>query len=73
MNVNAILTRQVRAHEAGQAGQRKLERDNERAVCRAFGWTKLKVDPILLRAACGFRSGTVQCSTDCEDSIDIGG
>jgi hypothetical protein len=73
LNVNAILTRQVRAHEAGQAGQRKLERDNERAVCRAFGWTKLKVDPILLRAACGFRSGTVQCSTDCEDSIDIGG
>ncbi len=30
------------------------------------------MDPTLLRAACGFWSGTVQCSTDCENTIDIG-
>ena len=71
LNVNAILTRQVREHEAGVTWQRKLERANERAVCQAFGWTKLKVDPTLLRAACGFWSGTVHCSTDCEDTTDI--
>ncbi len=72
LNVNAILTRQVREHEACEAWPRQLERDNERAVCRAFGWTKLKVDPTLLRAACGFWSDTVQCSTDSEDTTDIG-
>ena len=71
-NVNAMLTRQVRQHEAGEAWQRELAKNNERAVCRAFGWTKLKVNPSLLRAACGFWSGTVHCSTDCEDTTDIG-
>ncbi len=30
------------------------------------------MDPTLLRAACGFWSGTVQCSTDCEDTTDMG-
>jgi chromosome segregation ATPase len=72
LNENDILRRQVRQHEAGQAGERELERDNERAVCRAFGWSKLKVDPTLLRAACGFWSGTVQCSTGCENTTDVG-
>ncbi len=69
LTVNAIFTRQVREHEAGKAWQRKLKRTNERAVCQAFGWTKLKVESTLLRAASGFWSGTVQCSTDCEDTI----
>jgi hypothetical protein len=72
LNENDILRLQVRQHEAGQAWEQELNRDNERAVCRAFGWSKLKVDPTLLRAACGFWRGTVQCSTDCENTTDVG-
>jgi hypothetical protein len=72
MNANAILTRKVRQHELGLLWQRRLDRDNEKCVLRAFGWTKLKADPVLLRAACGFWSATVHCTTNCDDTTDIG-
>jgi hypothetical protein len=58
---NECLKRRLEYFELGLVGQRRLERDTRRAVIRAFGWNPLKVDPTLLRAACGFWAGTVQC------------
>jgi hypothetical protein len=50
---NYLLTSKVdqfvqkqREHEAAQVRRRKCDRDNERAVCRTFGW---KLNPTLLR------------------------
>ena len=42
--------------------RRRGERDNKRAVLRAFGWKLSKVNPTMLRAACGFWNATIDSS-----------
>jgi hypothetical protein len=39
--------------------RRRVERDCKRAVLRAFWWKLSKVNPTLLRAACGFWNATI--------------
>ena len=69
---NESLKRRLEYFEVGLVGQRRMERDTRKAVSRAFGWNPLKVDPTLLRAACGFWAGTVECSQTCgENKEDV--
>ncbi len=42
-------------------------KDTKRKVCRAFGWSIQKADPVLLRAACGFWES---CTLDAKETHD---
>jgi hypothetical protein len=41
--------------------------NTRRVVCRAFGWSLQKADPVLLRAACGFWEGTTLDANETND------
>ena len=62
-----LVETKLNAYEVSREGESKADIGIKRSVLRAFGWEQSTADPTMLRAACGFWKGTMECM-ECGDS-----
>ncbi len=55
--------------EQGDVNAGIIHRNTRNAVCRAFDWSPETVDPVLLRAACGFWEGCSNRDLGCDARV----